>query len=735
MKLAIVASHPIQYQVPIFRTLDARSDVDLRVHFGHLPDPGQQGEDFGQRFAWDVPLLEGYRFDVFAQGLDSMRDVTGMLRAFRTLRETWIADCPDFVVHTGWHHPAMFPALAAARSLRLPCLLRCEANLFPARGLFQRLWHRLILRHYAAFLPIGIANAAYYDAFGPQTTPRARAPYGSGSQFPPGNDTDRRAEARKRFGIAEGEFCFLFVGKLVAKKRPADLLAAAERTRERPGMRVLMVGSGVEEDRLRDMAGNTLREQVVFAGFVNQSEMPLAYEAADCLVLPSDEGETWGLVVNEAMHFGLPAIVSDRVGCAPDLVSNGVTGWTFPCGNVERLADRMGWMLENPDKARRMGSAAAERVTKDYSVQDVVDGIVAACRKVRAPAVSIWAPSFDPGRGGIEAVSAEVLLACRSFAPTRGLPLLRPGSGPSLPGKIAFVACCAWDWLWRRPDAVWIMHLHFVPLAATLKRLRPLKVVAWIHGVEAWDEARRSVAGIEHVDQFVASSKVTRSRSTVWQSGEAGCRVIHPAVDFCRYSPGPARDDLRSRHGLPARCEAILTVGRLSASEGYKGHDAVIRSLPEVAAIRPEVRYLIVGEGDDRIRLERLARELDVGDRVIFAGYVSEEELPDHFRLASVFAMPSSGEGFGIVFLEALGCGCRVVAGLADGAADALDGGRFGALVDPADSSAVAAALLDALSSRETTASREELEAKFGRARFQRDVEDCVRKLVEPCAG
>src|SRR5262249_13068089 len=149
------------------------------------------------------------------------------------------------------------------------------------------------------------------------------------------------------------------------------------------------------------------------------------------------------------------------------------------------------------------------------------------------------------------------------------------------------------------------------------------------------------------------------------------------------YTPRPRRDDLISRHGLMGR-RIILTVGRLAASERYKGHDRLIAALPGVLLRVPDIAYLIVGGGDDQSRLEHLASESGITDRVTFAGHVPDEELPDYFALAHVFAMPSTGEGFGIVFLEAAATGVQIIGGNRDGSVDALAEGRIGRLVDPA---------------------------------------------------
>lgn len=165
------------------------------------------------------------------------------------------------------------------------------------------------------------------------------------------------------------------------KKHPEDILKALRRVPDDANVHALMVGSGPQKDKLQ---GLVRRHDlpVIFTGFLNQTEIAEAYAAADVLVLLSDYGETWGLVVNEAMIFECPAIVSDRVGCGPDLIEDGETGYTFPFGNVEALADRIQEMVEHPEHRHEMGHQARERVLSEYTVEKGVEGTVKAVRSV-----------------------------------------------------------------------------------------------------------------------------------------------------------------------------------------------------------------------------------------------------------------------------------------------------------------------------------------------------------------
>ncbi|HVH81705.1 MAG TPA: glycosyltransferase family 4 protein, partial [Stellaceae bacterium] len=214
-----------------------------------------------------------------------------------------------------------------------------------------------------------------------------------------------------------------------------------------------------------------------------------------------------------------------------------------------------------------------------------------------------------------------------------------------------------------------------------------------LHGQEAWgplSSARRRAA--EGAALITIVSRYTRHRFLGLARVEPWRVRVLPNTFASRFSPGPKPEYLIDRHGLRSKT-VLLTVGRLNATERGKGHDRVIAVLPTLAASRRDILYLIVGTGSDQVRLEALARELGVAERVVFAGAVGSDELPDYYRSADLFVMPSVQEGFGIVLLEAAASGLRVVAGNTDGSADALADGRLGRLVDPFDQDALVDAI------------------------------------------
>jgi len=387
IRVALFATHPIQYQVPWFQALAARPELQLKVFFGQVPDAKQQGVGFGVGFHWDIPMLEGYESETLENvarrpslGVFGGCDTPQVAQRLRDWK-------PDLAILTGWQSKMLVQAWWACVRLGVPRIVRGESNAMPARTQWKRTAHRVWLRGFDRFLAIGKANRDFYLQAG---IPEARihpCPYFVDNwRFAATADPlrERRDELRERWSIPEHATCFLFCGKLIPKKHPLDLLLALQRALA-AGVRahMLIVGDGEMMVQARALVEHQ-RLPVTFAGFLNQTEIVGAYVAADCLVLPSDTGETWGLVVNEAMACGIPAIVSDQVGCGPDLVSDGVTGATFPMGDVDALAKRLIDLSGNPSALRAMGGAACERVTSHYSVERAVEGTMAAIGAVMA---------------------------------------------------------------------------------------------------------------------------------------------------------------------------------------------------------------------------------------------------------------------------------------------------------------------------------------------------------------
>lgn len=319
------------------------------------------------------------------------------------------------------------------------------------------------------------------------------------------------------------------------------------------------------------------------------------------------------------------------------------------------------------------------------------------------------------GRGGIAKFNRDLLAALSMhLAATEIVALPRVIAEPlgMLPEKVTFLTAAAVgraaygravlrSLLQKgRFDVIICGHINLLPvgyLAACYNRA-PLLLI--VHGVDAWQAPSRRLTSYlaSKIDAFVAVSELTKRRFLEWTKvSDSQGFVIPNCVDLARFGPGPKRRDLLERYGLAGRT-IIMTLSRLSAKEQYKGQDEVLEVLPELSMEIPGVAYLVVGDGDDRVRLERKAMTLGVRDRVIFAGYVSEEDKRDYYRLADAFVMPGRGEGFGIVYLEALACGVPVVASNADASYEAVMNGRIGTVVDPGDLTSVRRGIHEALS-------------------------------------
>jgi glycosyltransferase involved in cell wall biosynthesis len=381
MRLAIVSSHPIQYHAPLFRALTGL--VDLHVYFAHRAtgdDQARAGFDVG--FDWDTDLTVGYRHS-FLRNVSRRPgiihfddcDTPDVSNALAT-------DQPDVVLVFGWHFKSFLQAASAARALDIPVMVRTDSHLDAPRPVARRVMKSIIyplfLRRFDVFLPTGTRAAAYLRHYGVPLSRIHIVPccidvdaFRSGAR----QARDRREQIRAELGVGDNELVLLFVGKLIDLKRVGDLLdAAGALVRAGRAVRVVLVGTGPLETRLQQQASDLLIP-ATFAGFINQSLLPKFYVAADLLVLPS-ESESWGLVVNEAFACGLPAIVSDRVGCAPDMICHNLTGRVIPvggCGGLATAIQEFGAKAHNPAVIEGLAE-----ITARYSPQRSAEALVAA---------------------------------------------------------------------------------------------------------------------------------------------------------------------------------------------------------------------------------------------------------------------------------------------------------------------------------------------------------------------
>ena len=252
--------------------------------------------------------------------------------------------------------------------------------------------------------------------------------------------------------------------------------------------------------------------------------------------------------------------------------------------------------------------------------------------------------------------------------------------------------------LFHRPDHVFCGHINLATLVKVSCQLLGIPYTVLTYGKEVWYELPQTEKrALRAADSVWTISRYSRDLACAAnQVSPDKFEMLPCVVDGSIFTPGPKPVDLIDRYQLQSS-KVLMTVARLWPGDIYKGVDVTIRALPEIAQTFPTVKYVVIGRGDDQPRLAKLAEELGVAERVIFAGFVPDEALVAHYQLADVYVMPSK-EGFGIVYLEAMACGVPVIAGDDDGSADPVQDGRLGWQVPHRDPVAVATACIEALS-------------------------------------
>lgn len=380
MRLLAIASHPIQYQVPIFRRLSRLLDGQFEVVFKDT-DMGTGGFDpeFGIQVKWDTPVLEGYSH----RALDSLSPIGSLKGFIETSRPAAI------LLTLSYTDPLTWQVLATAEALRIPILWRFEGN---DEGTSQAGVKRLLRSHLlrflykkvAAFLSIGEACDRHLRNHGVDQARIFRSPYNVEDElFEKMHDdlSPSRDSLRAELALMAEDFAFIVVGKFIDRKNPLLAIRALARCAD-SRMKLIFVGTGPLEVEIRSACKRLLPEsQYALVGFANQTQLARFYVAADAALLPSDF-ETWGLVVNEAQHFALPVIVSSNVGCRVDLVIPGETGWIFSAGDPDDLAHKMAFLAKNREASRLMGGRGHSLVQR-YTTSTATQGICDALEKIR----------------------------------------------------------------------------------------------------------------------------------------------------------------------------------------------------------------------------------------------------------------------------------------------------------------------------------------------------------------
>jgi glycosyltransferase involved in cell wall biosynthesis len=392
IRLAYLVTHPIQYQAPLLRRIAAEPGIDLTVFFcSDFSLRSYLDPCFGKIIEWDIPLTGGYRHEILpALG---RRDRLSFWRPFNygLAKRLSQGDFDVLWVHgyNRWFH---WLAMAWAKIRGLKVLVRDEATLISvSRHKWKRLAKRvffLALRNLAdGFLAIGTLNAQYYRSYGIAAERIFTVPYAVDNVF--FRQKARAAEPdrerlRRELGLSPGRPIILYASKLSEVKRGLDLLEAyiqmsPDQVQE-PHPYLIFIGDGDRRKTLEERAASLHWSSIQFLGFRNQTELPQFYDLCDVLVLPS-AFEPWGLVINEVMNAGRAVVVSDQVGCGPDLVRGGENGYVFPAGDIAGLRQTLVNLLGDPGKCRVMGEKSLEIIDK-WGIEEDVAGLKQALAHV-----------------------------------------------------------------------------------------------------------------------------------------------------------------------------------------------------------------------------------------------------------------------------------------------------------------------------------------------------------------
>ena len=379
-----MVSHPIQYFAPLYRELASRSEIDLTVFFCSDATLREYHDaDFGRTIAWDSDLVSGYNWLVVPSAKARPLSIVRRRPQFDLFRALVAGRYDGIWVH-GYAYPSAWVAAAAALVTRAALLIREEQTLLHSRPLARRAAKRLLLRllfSRAAGLYIGKENRRYFEHYGIAAGDLYASPYAVDNRELRRRGAERAAEqdrGRLRLGVRDDAPIVLYVGKLIDKKDPCLLLDAFAQVRAHTPAWLVVAGDGhLAATFDREVAARRI-PNVIRLGFVNQSELPMIYATADVFVLPSAANETWGLVVNEALNFSLPVVVTDKVGCAADLVEDGRSGFIVPAGDADSLADRIARLVGNPELRQQFGERGRTLVDR-YGIEQAADGIVRAC--------------------------------------------------------------------------------------------------------------------------------------------------------------------------------------------------------------------------------------------------------------------------------------------------------------------------------------------------------------------
>jgi glycosyltransferase involved in cell wall biosynthesis len=381
-KLAIVATHPVQYNAPWFKLLTERGLIDVKVFYtwSQVEQGPKYDPDFGKVIEWDLPLLEGYENE-FVENISKVPGshhfkgihTPGLNKAIKS----W---SPDAVLVIGWAYKSHLACMRYFKN-KIPVLFRGDSTLLDETGGFKTFLRRRFLswvyRYIDVALYAGTNNKKYFRAHGLKEAQLVPAFHAIDNDRFSANDEKLHRQAkelRNSLNIKSNDFVVLFAGKLEEKKNPAFLLELAKRIKG-PNIIFLLVGNGHLEERLKENSANDAR--IKFLPFQNQTAMPAIYTLGNIFILPSKgPGETWGLAVNEAMACGLPVLLSSKTGGAIDLVKE--NGFIFSLNEIDNVVVFIEKFSNSSELYNKAKQASLNHI-KSFSFTRIAEAVEFAC--------------------------------------------------------------------------------------------------------------------------------------------------------------------------------------------------------------------------------------------------------------------------------------------------------------------------------------------------------------------
>ncbi|MDO1449799.1 glycosyltransferase family 4 protein [Rhodocytophaga aerolata] len=379
-KLAIITTHPIQYYAPLFRILSQSSKLCIKVFYTwNISATGTQDPGFGKLIEWDIPLLDGYNYTF----VTNISNKPGSHHFRGIVNPTLNDEIKDWGANAllvfGWNYQSHLQAIRYFKGL-IPIYFRGDSHLldekFGIKTFARRMFLRWVYSHIDIAFYVGQNNKQYYLAHGLSDDQLKYTPHAIDNKRFSNTSFEYSNQAliwRKSLGIELSDTVFLFAGKLEPKKNPNLLLESFIGLKEQ-NIHLIFVGNGILERSLKKQSKPY--NNIHFLDFQNQTIMPIVYRLGNVFVLPSQgPGETWGLAVNEAMACSIPVLISDKVGCAVDLVKPGCNGYVFKSGNHNDLMNKMRTFIHSKDKLNEMSKHSAQ-IIKHWSYENISNNIV-----------------------------------------------------------------------------------------------------------------------------------------------------------------------------------------------------------------------------------------------------------------------------------------------------------------------------------------------------------------------